>query len=200
MLKPGSISPVELFTEETEGEHLGFSQSVDACTRACGNREYADPMAYDCIHMLLPVRDTDLSRFPHPALPYGPAETLGRIRSGLLGDGEAAQEAYAYAAALKSLHVKPLKTRSHTGVSDIALHIPPSLAAPFGKLLLICEAHLLLNGEPQGAPLFRRVTGRKDLGEAGLLRLMQKAIKSESLEGKADPDFEKGGMEIGKAE
>ncbi len=143
----------------------GYVQSIHMYIKACDNAEYAFAVSYICIHLVCAVRDTDIFRFPHPELPFGAEETLERIRNGSLGDEEAASAARSVMNYLKSLHMKPNKTRSHTGVPDVTIHIPQSLEAHFGRLLLICKAHLVLEGKPEGTPLFKRVTSYRKLKE-----------------------------------
>jgi len=132
--------------------------------KACGDVRYAHAVAYISTHLICAVRDTDLSRLHHPVLPCGAQEVLDRICGGRMDDGEASRGAEAFFEYMSYRHLIPHKNLAHSGIPELVLRIPQSLEAHFGKIYLICQAHIELGHVPDDEPpLFKRVSDYKSL-------------------------------------
>ena len=141
----------------------------DLIRRACESEASAHAWLYLSIHLVSALRDTDLERLLHPALPDPPQEVLQNIKAGSYGASVYTEAVHTTMKRLGYIHMEPNKTRHHKAVPELVLVIPQSLEPHFGRLFLACEAHLQLSGRPADSPLFGKVTAysriRACLGE-----------------------------------
>lgn len=140
-----------LFCEEAIGQQ-------NLVQRACERETSAHAWTYLSIHLVSALRDTDLAGLAHPALPDPPAEVLAKVKSGAYGDEVYTNAVHSTMRRFGYIHMAPNKTRCHQGVPELVLVIPQSLEPHFGRLFMLCEAHLQLSGRPLDSPLFKKVT------------------------------------------
>lgn len=126
--------------------------------RACESETSAHAWTYLSIHLVSALRDTDLTRLTHPALPDAPEKVLLKIRAGAYSDEVYAAAVHSTMKKLGYVHMAPSKTSRYQGVPELVLAIPQSLEKHFGMLFMLCEAHLRLSGRPLDSPLFKKVT------------------------------------------
>lgn len=125
--------------------------------RAAESKNYTDTWLFLALHFICALRDTDIVRLYHPKLKREASEVLAMIREGTFPEEEARMVLYSITWRLCYLPFQPNKTKKHSGISDIKFHVPESAEVHIGTLFALAEAHRIIAGVPDDAPLIRRV-------------------------------------------
>lgn len=133
----------------------GYIEKNHMYERAADSKNYVDTWLYLAIHFFCALRDSDIVRIYHPKLNREPSEVLAMVKAGTYPEEEARMALYSVTWRLNYLPFTPNKTKKHSGISDIKFHVPESAEAHIGTLFAIAEAHRLLAGVPDDAPLIR---------------------------------------------
>ncbi len=136
-----------------------YTQMIGLYEKACDDPRYADTILYVSVHLLCSLRDPDIKLLPLPEVD-SPSDILCRIREGSLSEEEATRALRSVMNSLGCIAPVPNKTQDAADVPEVYLFVPTSLRAHFGKLFLICAAHVQISGRPF---LSRKVSSYWDL-------------------------------------
>ena len=114
-----------------------FWEDQGLVTKACGRRRYADLWLYTAMLFMGAVRKSDFRRLPVPTLPYEGEETRRRVLEGTYTLEEARLVTEEFIFRMKTVPIKPHKSRKHPGVSVIKIQIPESLKEPLGVIMSV---------------------------------------------------------------
>lgn len=123
--------------------------------KACENKDYIDIWLFISLHFVCALRNSDLIKLPHPALPYEPNDVLAKIRNNEFTKEDALKVIYSVVWNVEYRMAKPNKT-SRYNVDTIKFFIPKSIEEHMGKLFAIAESWYQLK-EKDGA-LIRVIT------------------------------------------
>ncbi len=82
---------------------------------------------------------------------------MEQIKNGNFSEANAKYTLYTITQYLATVSLKPSKTKSTSGVSNIKFHVPESVETHLGTLFAIAQAHFQLNGLNPEIPLIRAI-------------------------------------------
>ena len=130
--------------------------------RAANSKNYTDTWLYLALHFIRPLRMTDLERIHHPSLPYGPQETIDRIRDDTFTDNDARHVLVSITKRMDWLPLEPNKTKNTGNVVPISFDIPTSCEALMGRLFALAQAHRDITGHSSD-PLIRKISTYQEI-------------------------------------
>lgn len=131
--------------------------------KALSSRRDANLWLFTALHFFGAFRQSDLMRFPVPALPY-PRETLkGMIQDGTYRDEDARVLAEELVMRMKYQPIRPSKTARYQGVPELKFFLPESVKEAVGWILSVRLVHYR-SGEPLAVPVQDVVTARRFFG------------------------------------
>ena len=131
--------------------------------KASASKNYTDTWLYLALHLICALRDTDIVRIYHPVLKHTPKEILSMIAQKIFPETEAREVLYSITRQLNFLPLRPNKVKKNRDVTDIKFHVPESAEVHLGTLFALAEAHRLLAGVKDDAPLIRCIKTYDDI-------------------------------------
>lgn len=132
--------------------------------KALSSRRSANLWLFTALHFFGAVRQSDLIRFPVPALPYPQEMLKAMIQGGTYRDKDARAVAEEFVLRMKYQPMLPSKTARYQGVPELKFFLPESLKEAVGWIISVRLTHYRA-GEPLAVPVQDLVSAKKFFGE-----------------------------------
>lgn len=136
----------------------GYITENDMYQKAAQSKNYVDTWLFISLHFICSLRNTDLTRLPHPVLPLPPNDILFQVEHGQFEPRMARLALQSVIQQIDFMGITPNKTRNVSGVSTIKFSIPVSVEVHIGTLFAVAEAFFQLRGLPPSEPLIRVIS------------------------------------------
>ena len=124
-------------------------------TKAASSRDYCDTWLYLVLHFFTAMRDTDIVKIKHPTLPIKAEKILNSAKEGKFNKAYAKKASNDVMDYFDYLDVKINKTKSNPKSNYLYFDFGRKGEILIGTLLLIAEAHFVLNRVPSDKNLIR---------------------------------------------
>lgn len=136
----------------------GYVAENDMYQKAAQSKNYVDTWLFISLHFICALRNTDLTRLPHPVLPLPPNDILFQVEHGQFEPRMARLTLQSVIQQIDFMGITPNKTRNVSGVATIKFSVPVSVEVHIGTLFAVAEAFFQLRGLPLSEPLIRVIS------------------------------------------